>query len=159
MDLLPLLRFLHAVFGAAWWGTVFFIVFILTSSLEKVDVKQRNKLAAVIYPRIYNVTTVVSSATIVLGGASALLLSGGRLEVFFTPRGALLASGSITGLIVYVAHLTVERRERSVLRVLAEFEDPEKQGSFLRDMRLIPRIGFILLTYTMLSMIYFTIGA
>ncbi|PSO08780.1 hypothetical protein B9Q04_03820 [Candidatus Marsarchaeota G2 archaeon BE_D] len=158
VDIFLIVRFLHAVFGMAWWGTVFFIVFVLTGSLERLDSETRKKIATVIYPRIYNLTTLVSSLTITLGALSALLYSGGSLGVFLTPRGAILASGSVTGLSVYVAHLTVERKERSVLRVLAQMENPETQGSFLKDMKIIPRVGFILLTYTILSMVYYSLG-
>lgn len=158
VELLAVLRLIHEFAGIAWYGEVFFITFILIPTLNKLPPDSKGPLMVRIFPRIFNVATVTSSLTILAGASTAVLYSNFSLGVFLgTTWGLSILLGGLMGLFMYVLHMTVEVIE---LRALKRVE-PDKAGDLPQELvtlerrvRLLPRVGFAVLTAALVLMLY-----
>jgi hypothetical protein len=96
--------------------------------------------------------------TVVAGATAALLYSTFDFGIFLTSSwGLSILLGGAMGLVMYILHMTVEGFELKVLKTVdldkAE-EFPEELTILEGRVRMLPRVGFVILTVTILLMIY-----
>lgn len=148
--------------GIAWYGEVVFIVFILIPSLSELTEESKKPLMIEMFPRIFRVATVTSATAIFSGAAIALLYTKYNLLVFLrTSWGLAILVGGTAGLIMFLVHMTVETTAlRQVRRAKAKTQEtfPEELKALERRIRLLPRVGFLLLNVTLVLMIYASHG-
>ena len=162
VELLSLLRWIHMYAGIAWWGEVFFITFILLPTLAKLPRDSKGPLMLRIFPRIFNVATITASLTVASGATLALFYSNFDVSVFVdTPWGLTILFGGIMGLFMFVLHATVEVIEMRDLRDVRPAEASAFPAALItleRRVKLLPRVGFVVLTAAILLMTYASHG-
>ena len=158
MELWEVLRWIHMFAGLAWWGEVFYINFVLTPALPKLEPAVKEKVMLELYPRMFRMATILSSLTISFGVLTALSLSGFDLTIFVnTYWGQLIFLGGSLGLFMFLLHMTVERVELKVLRYRKSGtggELPSELRGLERRMTWLPRFGFLILTLVLVIMVY-----
>lgn len=156
------LRWIHEFAGIAWYGEVFFMTFILMPVLGKLPPDSKGPLMVRTFPRIFNVATVSSSVTIVAGILVALLYSNFDLGIFMgSTWGLSILLGGLMGLFMYILHVTVEVIELGALRQVDSDEArafPVELKVLERRVNRLPRVGFVILTITLVMMIYASHG-
>ncbi len=162
MELVSLLRWIHELTAISWFGEVFVLTHIIVPALGKMPRSDRDVILARLFPRVFRMATITSAATIFSGAATALLLTDFNLSVFvLTTWGQLILAAGLIGLFMFLLHLTVERVELMALgRVKLESRDeptPELTTLY-RRLRILPRLGFTLLTIVLILMIYVSHG-
>ncbi len=153
----------HEYAGIAWYGEVFFITFVLLPTLERTPADSKGPLMLSIFPRIFNVATVTSSVTVAAGLVLALLYSNFDLGIFvWSAWGLAILLGGAMGLFMFLLHMTVEAVELRALRGVdpaSARELPAPLAAMERRVRLLPRVGFVILTAALLLMMYAAHGA
>lgn len=148
--------------GFAWWGEVFYINFILTPMLPKLELQVKERVMLEIYPRMFRMATILSSLTIAFGILTALFLAKFNVDLFTTSTwGLLISIGGSLGLFMFLLHMTVERVELKVLKYVEPGNKQElPQELMLLEKRVmwLPRIGFVILTSIIVVMVYATQG-
>lgn len=85
--------------GFAWWGEVFYINFVLTPMLPKLEPGAKERVMPEIYPRMFRIATVLSSLTITFGVLTAIFLSNFKFDIFMNSMwGLLIVIGGSLGL-------------------------------------------------------------
>lgn len=115
-----------------------------------------------LFPRVFRMATISSAVTIFAGLGTALLYSNFQLSLFLDTRwGLLILAGGLIGLFMFLLHVTVERVEMKALgrvKLESEREIPQELATLYRRLRILPRVGFTLLTIVLVLMIYASHG-
>ncbi len=162
VELASLLRWVHELAAVTWFGEVFVVTHIIVPTLTKLPESPKGLLMLKLYPRVFRMATISSTATIVTGTAVALLEASFDYTYFLgTFRGQLIFAGGSIGLFMFLLHTTVERVEMKALsrvKMRPEGEFPEELRILDRRLRILPRVGFTLLTIVLILMIYVSHG-
>jgi uncharacterized membrane protein len=162
VELVSLLRWIHEIAAITWFGEVFVVTHIIVPTLTKLPDSPKGVLMLKLYPRVFRMATISSSATVAAGTAVALLQVNFDFTYFLqTFRGQLIFVGGLVGLFMFLLHTTVERVEMKALsrvRLDAQAGLPQELMVLDRRLRVLPRVGFTLLTIALFLMIYVSHG-
>lgn len=162
VELISVLRWIHELAAITWFGEVFVVTHIIAPTLHRLPDSPKGLVMLKLYPRIFRMATVSSSTTITAGAIVALLEARFDYSYFLTTfRGQLILVGGLIGLFMFLLHSTVERVEMKALRrvrVEPQGELPQELKVLDRRLRVLPRIGFTLLTIVLVLMIYVSHG-
>ncbi len=162
VDLVSVFRWIHELAAITWFGEVFVVTHIIAPTLTKLPESPKRLLMLKLYPRVFRMATISSTATIAAGTGVALLEASFELTYFLgTFRGQIILVGGLIGLFMFLLHTTVERVEMKALsRVRLGPQDtfPEELKNLDRRLRILPRVGFTLLTIVLILMIYVSHG-
>ena len=151
---LTIVRWVHMLSAAAWLGEVLLIAFVMVPSIATMDVKARASYIGTVFPRVFRMASIAVALVLLSGLYMNYLLTGwqnmlGYIQSF---RGMMVTIGGVLGLLLGVFHFVVEARiEGRVIR-LAEEIDAGELESILRYLRIIPRVGLVILIVVFLSM-------
>jgi uncharacterized membrane protein len=162
VELFSLFRWIHELAAIAWFGEVFFITHIIVPMLGKLPNSEKGPLMMKLFPRVFRMATVSSAITIIAGVGTALVEANFDGSVFLgTKWGLLILAGGLIGLFMFLLHMTVEQVElRALSRITLNSQGelaPELATLYSR-LRILPRIGFTLLTIAIVLMIYASHG-
>ncbi|MFN2143714.1 MAG: DUF4149 domain-containing protein [Anaerolineales bacterium] len=155
-----IVRWLHVLSGAAWFGLVAAIVFVIFPILSKLEGNRRKDLMAHIFPRIFRLATYLISITLVAGGLLNYLLTGWRnLGMYFSSlRWFSLLLGALLGLGLGLFHFIVEPQLEFRIHSLVESSNEDQIERVSRFLKVVPRVGFGILVLVILSMMVFARG-
>ncbi len=162
VELVSLLRWVHEIAAISWFGEVFVITHIIIPTLGRIPESTKGLLMMKLFPRVFRLATLSSATTIISGAWIALLEANFNLAYFLeTTRGQLIFAGGLIGLFMFLLHSTVERVEMRALgrvRIGPQNTFPEELKILDRRLRILPRVGFTLLTIVLILMIYVSHG-
>jgi hypothetical protein len=155
-----LVRWVHVISGAAWFGLVGAIVFVIFPMFSRIEVDQRNQLMAKVFPRIFKLASVLVSITLAAGALLNYLLTGWRnLGMYFgSLRWFALFLGAVLGLVLGLFHFIVEPRLEDRIHALVASRDPAQTARVSRFLKIVPRVGLGILMAVMVSMMIFARG-
>ncbi len=152
--MLPIvLRWIHVVAGAAWLGEVAVISFVLVPAVAKADHDRRTWFLSTVFPRLFTMASVLVVATLGAGAALSVALNGWTLDLVALrgPRWAVpIFFGGGLGLALGAFHFLAEPRLEA--RVADAAASPADVETTIRYLRIIPRLGFLVLVAVILSM-------
>ncbi|MHA1941941.1 MAG: hypothetical protein ACW97P_09460 [Candidatus Hodarchaeales archaeon] len=151
-------RIVHIGASIGWWGLVFFLVFILLPKIEEMSPRTQQEIIGLIIPRIFRAASILGFFSVGMGWRNALEISNGD-HSYFTANfdNFLLMVGGILATGLYLFHLFLEHHEieiamRANTLTSMNMDDPEI-NDLVNKLKIIPRVGFIIMTFSALSML------
>ncbi len=151
MDVVPVLRWIHTLAGAAWFGEVLTVVFVLIPVLARAEPTHQRWILNNIFPRVFRVASVLIVTVLVAGLLLNLAMSGWRIDwdrLTGTSWGRSILIGGILGGLLGMFHFVAERK----LEPMVTNEDTDLDA-VMRRLKLIPRIGLGILAVVLSFMI------
>ena len=143
MDIVTVLRWLHALAGAAWFGEVIVIVFVLVPTVTRAEPDRQRWLLATIFPRMFRLASILIAMVLIAGLLLNLAMSGWAVdwETLTTTRwGRSILIGGILGGALGIFHFVAERKLEPMVT-----DDDVDLDVVIRRLRLIPTVGLIIL--------------
>lgn len=153
---IPIVRWIHILAGAGWFGEVVTIVFVFLPWLQKSETEDQVRVLQMVFPRLFRTASVLS-LTSIAAGVTLLYLKIGwqQLDVYVrSPHGFAIVLGGSLGLVLTSFHFFVENRLESRLKALGEGPSPPDLGPILRFLRIAPRVGLLVMFSILLLMMY-----
>ena len=145
MDIVPTLRWVHLLAGAAWLGEVATINFVLVPMLSRADDDRKRWLLANLFPRLFRLASVLIVVVLTAGALLNLAMFDWSVDWAWltgTGRGRRLLVGGALGLLLGLFHFGAEQR-------LAPMAQRAGQGigveQMVRRLQIIPRVGLAVL--------------
>jgi putative copper export protein len=151
MDIVTVLRWLHALAGAAWFGEVIVIVFVLVPTVTRAEPERQRWLLAPIFPRMSRLDSVLIATVLIAGLLLNLAMSGWAVdwETLTTTRwGRSILIGGILGGALGIFHFVAERK----LDPMVTEEDVDLDV-VIRRLKLIPTVGLTILVVVVSLMV------
>ncbi|MPZ19917.1 MAG: hypothetical protein GEV06_18675 [Luteitalea sp.] len=152
---LTFVRWAHVLAAASWLGEVVVINFVLVPVLGHLDTGSRERFVDAVFPKIFRLASVLSTLTILTGLILALRFSGEHLDLFTTTAwGRAILAGGTMGLLLTAFHFVMESRlERSIA---SHRKNPGASvaDDVLHRLRVIPRVGLVVLLVIFGLMMY-----
>lgn len=147
-EIYSLVRWLHVICGSAWFGEVIVINFVLIPALSKYQGASRKDFLNTIFPKIFNLASILAGTTAVSGGLLLYHHIGFNISEL-TERGSwgwsILIAGSL-GLILTLFHFFIE----NLLARKIGVGNPDISQDAVEDvhlkLKLIPRLGMVVIT-------------
>ena len=155
MNLLNIVRWVHIVSGAAWLGEVVTVNFVLLPALVNMKKDTRGIFIRQIFPRIYRLASVLSLTAIISGAVMSYLITGWKnLPVLFGTRwGIGILIGGSLALLLTLFHFYVESRLEPIT-VTADKGSEIDVEKIISVLRVVPRIGLIIIVLIVLLMMF-----
>jgi putative copper export protein len=147
-------RWLHVLTAAAWLGEVVTVVFVLAPIALRLNGPDRTRFISKVFPRVFQVATVLAIVTLAAGAWLNYLITGWRdLSAYFSSnRGVAILIGGFLGLLLALFHFVVEGRLEPRLRSLSESTDDAQGSRLMRFLTIVPRIGLAVIIMIFLFM-------
>ena len=154
-DWVPLIRWIHIVAGTSWLGEVVTINFVLVPAIGRLGVEHRRRFMVAVFPRIFRLASVLSVLAVVSGLLIAVAMSDGDLSVFLKGRWGrfILVGGSLGGLLTLFHFFLENRVGRILVPLRGEATDADIEFVY-RRLKIIPRVGLVVITAIVVSMMY-----
>lgn len=154
-EIYTFIRWLHVASGSAWFGEVVVINFVLIPALSKYQGEARKDFLNTIFPKIFNLASVLAATTAVTGGILLYNFIGLDLGKL-TERGpcgwSVLIAGTL-GMILTFFHFFIENHLARKVGV----GNPNISQDAVEDvhikLKIIPRIGMVVITTIFLLML------
>ena len=148
-------RWLHVACGSAWFGEVVVINFVLIPALSKYQGEARKDFLNTIFPKIFNLASVLAATTAITGGVLLYNFIGFDIGQL-TQRGvwgwSVLIAGSL-GLILTLFHFFIENLLARKIGVGRADISQESVEDVHIKLKLIPRLGMVVITAIFLLML------
>lgn len=153
-NLFPYIRWIHIIFATAWFGEVVVINFILIPVLSKLDRTTREKIVTVMFPRIFNLASVLSLTALISGYLLFWMISDGDLNYFFVNgiRGKALLLGMSLGTLLTAFHFFLENQMAKKIGIVKNKGNDEMLEDIHLRLKIVPRIGMLVITTILVSM-------
>ena len=154
MDWLNVVRWIHVISAAAWLGEVIVINVVLVPSLNSVPEEDRGSFIAKVFPRLFRLASVLALTALLSGLAMSYLITEwqGLDDALTTRWGVAILVGGILGLLLATFHFVVESRLRPLASSLDQAPSPEEVDQVMRFLRIVPRIGMVVIFAAFLLM-------
>jgi uncharacterized membrane protein len=155
MNITNIVRWVHIISGVAWLGEVITINFVLFPALIKISRESRGKFIRQIFPRIFQLASILSLTAIVSGTAMSYLITGWRdlSELLNTRWGLGIIIGGSLAFLLTLFHFFVESRLEPLATTADEGSEIDIE-KIIAVLRIVPRIGMIILVLIVLLMMY-----
>lgn len=157
-EIYTIARALHQIAAALWLGEVLVINFIVIPVLSKYEGGLSRQVITSIFPRLFNLASVLSATVIFTGLFMVYYMTNGNLEALLYGRwGISILIGGLLGIILTIFHFFLENKLAKKI-VLGNQGDNEKLAEVHLKMKIVPKIGLIILLTIFLLMINATHG-
>jgi len=141
------LRWLHILAAAAWFGEVVTINFVLVPAVGRLPRDQAPKVLFQIFPRIFKLASWLSATAVLSGTVLASKRYMASPDVLWTtPSGLLFSLGATLGLLLTGFHFILEPRLDGMICTAAEEEDAELSERVMVLLKIVPRVGLVVIT-------------
>ncbi len=148
-----ILRWVHVVAAAAWFGEVVTINFVLVPAVTRLPKDQAPKVLHQIFPRIFKLASWLSATAVLTGIGLASKKYIANPEVLWTSTpGVLFSVGAVLGLLLTTFHFVLEPRLDGMICTAAEDDDTELSGRVLQLLKIVPRVGLGVMTTIVVTM-------
>lgn len=151
MDIVTVLRWLHALAGAAWFGEVIVIVFVLVPTVTRAAPDRQRWLLANIFPRMFRLASVLIATVLIAGLLLNLAMSGWAVdwEMLTTTRwGRSILIGGILGGALGIFHFVAERKLEPMVT-----DEAADLDVVIRRLKLVPTVGLTILVVVISLMV------
>jgi energy-converting hydrogenase Eha subunit A len=158
MGITNLLRGIHVLAGTAWLGEVLVVNVVLIPVLTRLEPEKRGWFLSAIFPRVFQLASILSLTTILAGAALNLSLSDWRVDVaasrlIASRWGWCIMLGGVLGFGLTLFHFVAERRLEPHV-VVDDDPDGTVWARTQRHLTIIPRVGSgVLLVIVVLMMV------
>jgi uncharacterized membrane protein len=155
MSLLSIVRWVHIIAGVAWLGEVVTVNFVLLPALFNLEREARAAFIRQIFPRVFRLASVLSLTAILSGAAMSYLMTGWKnLDALLATRwGIGILIGGSLGLLLALFHFFAESRLEPVAVSALEGSDIEID-KFVSVLKIVPRVGLLVILAVVLFMMY-----
>ena len=155
IDWMAILRWIHVLAAASWYGEVIVINFVLLPVLSRFEGEKRKAFLTSVFPKIFKLASHLSLTTVITGLAMLFHMTQGRLSILFTGRwGIAILIGGILAILLTVFHFFIEHR----LAKKAGITDPDASDEAVAEvhmkLKIIPRLGLLVLTAVFVLMMF-----
>lgn len=152
-EYLPFIRTLHVLSAGLWLGEVAVINFILIPAFARLEGETRKKFLIVVFPRVFKLASIFSATAIITGSFLLGTLVQGDLRALFQGRWgwSILIGGSL-GIILTVFHFFLEQILAKKLGFNENISE-DAMAEFHIKLKIVPRLGLIIITVIFLLMI------
>lgn len=136
------LRWVHILAAAAWFGEVVTINFVLVPAASRFEGQERARFLSAVFPRVFRQASVLSAIAVITGsGLFIHRYHANWTAVWHTPIGTALAIGALMGLALTLFHFFMEPRLGKLIHIADAEGDRQMADLIVRRLRLIPRVG------------------
>ena len=147
MSLYLAVRWLHVISAAAWFGEVVTINFVLVPALSRLSREEATAMLAAVFPKIFRLASVLSATAVLSGIYLAWTRFAAAPEILWTTgSGRAFSVGAILGLALTVFHFILEPRLDGMMCTAAGEKDFELSERIMRQLRVVPRGGLLVIT-------------
>ena len=153
MSFLIVVRWIHVIAAAFWLGEVVTVNFVLLPAAIKLVGKERDKFMQNVFPRVYQLASVLAAATILSGILLSYLITGWHnLGQLLTTRwGLSIGIGGLMGLLLTLFHFFIENRFEPAVVDIEKLSQAEID-KITAVMKVVPRVGLGVVTIVLLLM-------
>ncbi len=161
MDPFIFFRWLHILAGAAWFGEVITINFIVIPGLRSMDGADRRRLIGILLPRLFRLASALALLSISSGLINTYLLTGwDDLSLFFSTRwGISIFIGGLLGISLALFHFFIESRLEPIAASMDEHTSEARVAEVMKFLGLVPRVGAVVMLVVFILMMYAARGA
>jgi uncharacterized membrane protein len=155
MCIVNVIRWIHVISGVAWLGEVITINFVLVPALIKMGKETRAMFIRQIFPRVFQLASVLSLTAIITGATMSYLTTGWKnLDEWIGTRwGIGIFVGGLLALLLTLFHFFVESRLEPIA-ITADARSEVDVNKIITVLRIVPRIGLVILILIVLLMMY-----
>jgi uncharacterized membrane protein len=146
-------RWIHVIAATAWFGEVVTINFVLVPAVARLPREQAPKILFQIFPRIFKLASWLSATAVITGIAlaSARYLPNPQI-LWSTGPGLLFSFGATIGILLAAFHFLLEPRLDGMICTAMECEDIDLSDRVMHLLKIIPRVGLVVITTTLWTM-------
>ena len=155
MNIIIIVRWVHIISGVAWLGEVITINFVLLPALIKMKKNARGTFLRQIFPRVFRLASVLSLTAILSGATMSYLTTGWKNpeELYSTQWGIGIIIGGSLSLLLTLFHFFVESRLEPIVATADEGSEIDVE-KIITVLKVVPRIGMIILVLIVFLMMY-----
>jgi len=147
------LRWLHVFAAAAWFGEVVTINFVLVPAVSRLSSQDGSRFLVDIFPRIFRMASYLSATAVLTGLVLAWFRYSADLSTLWsTGSGRAFLVGATLGLLLTTFHFILEPRLDGMICTAAESGDLELSDRVISLLRIVPRVGLLVIGSTLLLM-------
>ena len=156
MDPFIFFRWLHILAGAAWFGEVMTINFVVIPNLKSMDSAARPHFIRNIFPRLFRLASFLALVSISSGLINSYLLSGWRdpARLISTRWGISILLGGSLAIGLALFHFFVERQIEPIASSMNEETSEIEVENVMKFLGLVPRLGLIVMILIFILMMY-----
>lgn len=148
-------RWIHVGAGAAWFGEVVVVVFILVPIVIRLGADRRGWFLATVFPRVFRLASVLSATAVLAGGFLWLATNNWHLNLnrlVTETWGLSILIGGALGLGLTLFHFVAESKLEplAIKAGTGEIDD----DLLVRRLTIIPRVGLGILVVVFGAMMY-----
>jgi uncharacterized membrane protein len=152
-DYLQIIRTIHVVSGSLWIGEIAVINFILIPAIAKQSGDIRTKFIQSIFPKIFKMASILAIFVVITGLLLVYVYTNGKLSNLTEGQwGLSILIGGGLGIVLSVFHFFIEHKLAKKLGY-DEHRDDNALAEFHLKLKIVPRIGMIVITVIFLLMI------
>ncbi len=147
------LRWIHILSATAWFGEVVTINFVLVPAVSALPKDQAPRVLFQIFPRIFKLASWLSATAVLsgLGLASKRYLANPEV-LWTTGSGILFSIGATMGILLAGFHFILEPRLDGMICTAAKEEDAELSDRVMHLLKVIPRVGLVVISTVLWTM-------
>lgn len=146
-DLYTIVRWVHVLAGAAWFGEVIMVTFVMVPVIGRLEPANRAAYISAVFPTVFRLASVFAGVALVAGLLLNYMLTGWQnLGAYFSStRGAAILVGGVLGALLAGFHFLVEGRIEGRVIQLAQMGNGQDQARIEKMLRVIPRVGLVVM--------------
>lgn len=154
-DLLIPIRWLHILSAAIWLGEVVVINFIMIPALSKYDKEGKSEMLVNIFPKLFRMVSILSASTVLTGSILLWFYTKYDFEILLSGRwGLSILIGGSMGLLLTLFHFFIENKITKLLAPNDAKFIEENHALVYSKLKIIPRIGLVVITSIFIVMMF-----
>ena len=140
-------RWIHMLAGAAWFGEVVTINFVLVPAVARMSREDAAEFLGRVFPRVFRLASVLAATAVGCGLIMAFHRFGDEPSLLWTtPTGGAFLVGGSMALALTTFHFILEPRLDGMICHASEARDFEVSDRVIRMLRVVPRVGLAVFT-------------
>ncbi|MBI4929313.1 MAG: hypothetical protein HY841_01005 [Bacteroidetes bacterium] len=157
-DFFPTIKMLHLFFASCWLGEVMVINFIMTPALGKYNKEGKSEMLVTIFPKLFRMASILSAITIITGTSLLWFYTKFNFEILMQGHWRIILIGGTLGLLLTLFHFFLEARVTNLLAPNEKNYNYENHALVYGRLKIIPRIGLVVITTIFFLMMFAEYG-
>jgi len=146
-------RWIHVLAAASWYGEVVTINVVLVPMVARLEGSAQRAFLAGVFPRIFRLASWLSLTAVVTGAYLAWVRYGqDPSQLWTTLQGMVFLVGASLALLLTAFHFILEPRLDGMICTAHEHDDVAITDQVVRALRIVPRVGLLVITAIVVSM-------
>jgi uncharacterized membrane protein len=153
MSLYLAVRWVHVIAATSWYGEVVTINFVLVPVLAALPREEASRFLSAVFPVIFKLASWLSATAM----ATGLFLAWNRFasspELLWTTfSGRAFTVGATMGILLTTFHFVLEPKLDGMICSARENNDLDLSDKVIRQLRVVPRVGLLVITIALMLM-------